>query len=619
MIKVSDFIFQHLVSKHGISHCFMVTGGGAMHLNDSIGHTPGLSYVCNHHEQASAICGEGYYRASGRLAVTCVTTGPGGTNAITGVLGQYLDSIPGLYISGQIKTSTYKHSYPELPLRQLGDQEADIVSMVTPITKYAKTIYDPLDIKRELDKAVAIALDGRPGPVWLDIPLDVQGAMVDENELREFDAKEIADPVDHDLVNRQIEELLQRISTAKSPVIYVGNGVRLARREQQFITLAERLGIPVVTAISGSDIIWYDHPLCFGKPGICGDRIGNIMVQNADLLIIMGTRLSIRQVSYAYDLLAPKAYKVMVDIDKAEMMKPTLSIDMPIHVGLDEFIDKMLGMLEVRDNFEAWRQWGRAIEKKLPTLFDDNPDCEGYTNSYRFADELFSQLSSGDTVVTGNGTAYTCTYQAMKVKQGVRVFANQGCAAMGYGLPAAIGACVANLSLLNNLQSNLAPRISHLAPRTVCVTGDGSLQMNIQELQTLVTYRLPLKLFVIENESYLAIKTTQKSFFKGHFTGSNPASGVVCPSLEKIAAAYGIPYIGISENGEPLQQAIARTLATEGPAICEVHMHPEQTLFPKSASFMDKETGRMSSAPLEKMAPFMPDDLQQQCVYDVDR
>jgi acetolactate synthase-1/2/3 large subunit len=293
----------------------------------------------------------------------------------------------------------------------------------------------------------------------------------------------------------------------------------------------------------------------------------------------------------------------MVDIDKAEMMKPTLSIDMPIHVGLDEFIDKMLGMFEVRDNFEAWRQWGRAIEKKLPTLFDDNPDCEGYTNSYRFADELFSQLSSGDTVVTGNGTAYTCTYQAMKVKQGVRVFANQGCAAMGYGLPAAIGACVSQQG----------------RGRTVCVTGDGSLQMNIQELQTLVTYRLPLKLFVIENESYLAIKTTQKSFFKGHFTGSNPASGVVCPSLEKIAAAYGIPYIGISENGEPLQQAIARTLATEGPAICEVHMHPEQTLFPKSASFMDKETGRMSSAPLEKMAPFMPDDMQQQCVYDVER
>lgn len=301
MIKVSDFIFQHLVEKHNIKHCFLVTGGGAMHLNDSVGHTKGLTYICNHHEQASAIAAEGYYRTCGQLCVTNVTTGPGGTNAVTGVLGQYLDSIPGIYISGQIKTSTYKHTYPYLKLRQLGDQEADIVSIVTPITKYAKTVYNPLDIKYELDKAIAIALDGRPGPVWLDIPLDVQGAMVDETQFKEFDPAEIVDPVKHHLVDEQILQLLERIREAKSPVIYVGNGVRLAKREKEFITLVERLQIPVVTAISGSDIIWHDHPLCFGKPGICGDRLGNIMVQNADLLIVMGTRLSIRQVGYAYD------------------------------------------------------------------------------------------------------------------------------------------------------------------------------------------------------------------------------------------------------------------------------------------------------------------------------
>ena len=600
MIKVSDFIFKHLVEKHGIKHCFLVTGGGAMHLNDSIGHTKGLSYVCNHHEQASAIAGEGYYRACGQMSVTCVTTGPGGTNAITGVLGQYLDSIPGLYISGQIKTSTYKHTYPYLNLRQLGDQEADIVSMVTPITKYAKTIYNPLHIKYELDKAIAIALAGRPGPVWLDIPLDVQGATVDETKFKEFDTAELIDPVKHSLVDEQIKQLIEKIKGAKSPVIYVGNGVRLAKREKEFITLAEKLNIPVVTAISGSDLIWHDHPLCYGKPGICGDRIGNIMVQNADLLIVMGTRLSIRQVSYAYDLLAPKAYKAMVDIDLAEMQKPTLNIDMPIHVNLSEFIDKMLSAIEVESNlpdFKTWRVWGNAIEGKLPTLFDDNPDCEGYANSYKFADELFKQLHAGDVVVTGNGTAYTCTYQTMRVKKGVRVFANQGCAAMGYGLPAAIGACVSNDR-----------------GKTICVTGDGSIQMNIQELQTVVSYKLPLKLFVLENESYLAIKTTQKAFFKGNYTGSNPASGVVCPDLKRIAEAYGIPFIRVSSN-EALQSTINDVLHAEGAMICEVKMHPEQTLFPKSASFMDKETGKMSSAPLEKMAPFMPDGLQQQCIY----
>ena len=605
MVKVSDFIFQHLVEKHGIKHCFLVTGGGAMHLNDSVGHTKGLTYICNHHEQASAIAAEGYYRTCGQLCVTNVTTGPGGTNAITGVLGQYLDSIPGIYISGQIKTSTYKHTYPYLKLRQLGDQEADIVSVVTPITKYAKTVYNPLDIKYELDKAIAIALDGRPGPVWLDIPLDVQGAMVDETKFKEFDpATEIIDPVKHALVDEQIKQLIVKIKMAKSPVIYVGNGVRLAKREKEFITLAEKLNIPVVTAISGSDVIWHDHPLCFGKPGICGDRIGNIMVQNSDLLIVMGTRLSIRQVSYAYDLLAPKAYKVMVDIDLAEMQKPTLNIDMPIHVNLSEFIDKMIDALKSEDNlpaYEDWRKWGREIEDRIPTLFDDNPDQEGYTNSYKFADELFKQLHDGDVCVTGNGTAYTCTYQAMQVNKGVRVFANQGCAAMGYDLPAAIGAVTSNKN-----------------GKTVLVTGDGSIQMNIQELQTLVTYRMPLKIFVLENEGYLAIKTTQKAFFGGKFTGSNPASGVVCPNLEKIAGAYGIPYTSCHENGQPLCDTIAKVLAADGPMICEIHMHPEQTLYPKSASFMDKETGKMTSAPLEKMAPFMNADLQEECRFTAD-
>lgn len=600
MIKVSDFIFKYLVEKYGVKHCFLVTGGGAMHLNDSIGHTPGLSYICNHHEQASAIAGEGYYRASGKLAVTCVTTGPGGTNAITGVLGQWLDSIPGLYISGQVKQSTTIDACPELTLRQLGDQEADIKSMVQSITKYCVTITDVHDVKREIDKAIAIALNGRPGPVWIDVPLDIQGAYVEESELKEWDESELENTTDSAKINNQLHELAERIKHAKSPVIYVGNGVRLAGRTDAFVRWAERMGIPVVTAISGSDILWHDHPLFFGKPGICGDRIGNIMVQNSDLLIIMGTRLSIRQISYAYDLFAPKAYKVMIDVDAAEMEKPTLKIDLKIHANLKEAIDKLLQITEGQQfpDFANWRQWGRDLEYKLPTLFDDNPDCEGYTNSYKFADELFRQLHDGDVVVTGNGTAYTCTYQAMRVNKGVRVFANQGCAAMGYGLPAAIGACVSNER-----------------GKTICVTGDGSIQMNLQELQTLVSYKLPLKVFVLENESYLAIKTTQKAFFKGVFTGSNPASGVICPDLSKIAAAYGIPYVSISENGSKLKDTITKVLEAEGPMICEVHMHPEQTLFPKSASFMDKETGRMTSAPLEKMAPFVDDDLMSQCFF----
>lgn len=601
MIKVSDFIFKYLVERYNIHHCFLVTGGGAMHLDDSIGHTKGLKYICNHHEQASAIAGEGYYRASGKLAVTCVTTGPGGTNTVTGVLGQWLDSIPGLYISGQVKQSTTIAACPELPLRQLGDQEADIKSIIKSITKYCVTITDAKDVKYELDKAIALALSGRPGPVWIDIPLDIQGAMVEECDMREFNASETTDNIDYSVVSNQVNELLERINKSKSPVIYVGNGVRLAKREAEFIKVAELLKIPVVTAISGSDIIWHDHPLYYGKPGICGDRLGNIMVQNADLLIIMGTRLSIRQTSYAYDLLAPKAYKVMIDVDAAEMDKPTLSIDLKIHANLSVFMDLLMRKRQnfVTPDFCKWRNWGRELEKKLPTIFEDNPDMPGYANSYKFVDELFKQLFNGDIVVTGNGTAYTCTYQVMKVNKGVRVFANQGCAAMGYGLPAAIGACVSNNK-----------------GKTICITGDGSIQMNIQELQTLITYKLPLKVFILENASYLAIKTTQKSFFKGQFTGSDPSSGVVCPDMSRIAEAYGIPFVRVSDN-KSLESAINMTLNSAGPMICEVKMHPEQTLFPKSASFMNKETGKMSSAPLEQMAPFMDEDLQKKCIYQL--
>lgn len=601
MVKVSDFIFEYLYGKYGIDHVFLVTGGGAMHLNDSIGRNPHIAYTCNHHEQASAIAAEGYYRTCGKLCVTNVTTGPGGTNALTGVLGQWCDSIPGLYISGQVKQSTTIHACPELSLRQLGDQEADIVSIVKPITKYAVMITDPLKIKYELDKCVYQALHGRPGPVWLDVPLDVQGALVDEALLAEFDPSEIED----DTAGRQevescTEVLMQKLKSAKSPVVYVGNGVRLCGRTEQFLRCVEALHIPVVTAISGSDIIRHDHPLCFGKPGICGDRMGNIMVQNSDVLLVLGTRLSIRQISYAYDLLAPHAYKVMVDVDENELKKPTLSVDLPVHADLRLFLDVWEEKIASasKADYSAWIAWGRNLEAQLPTLSDDNPSVPGYISSYVFAAELFDQLADGDVVVTGNGTAYTSTYQAMKVNQGVRVFANQGCAAMGYDLPAAIGAITANKS----------------RGRTVLITGDGSIQMNIQELQTLQTYRLPLKIFVLENEGYLAIKTTQRSFFQGHYTGSDPHSGVVCPDMQKIAAAYDIPFVRLHEEGEPLREAISRVLASEGPCICEIIMHPLQTLFPKSASFMD-ENGKMSSAPLEKMAPFMPDELQAKCVY----
>ncbi|NDV64459.1 thiamine pyrophosphate-binding protein [Bacteroides sp. 224] len=599
MIKISDYIFKYLRDAYQIDHVFLVTGGGAMHLNNSIGRTTGVKYICNHHEQASAIASEGYYRTSGKLSVTNVTTGPGGTNAITGILGQWCDSIPGLYISGQVKESTTIASCPHIKLRQLGDQEVDIVSIVKPITKYAVMITNPLEIKYHIDKAIYIALNGRPGPVWIDIPLDVQGTMIDESKLREFDVNEIKIEEDNNTLSLQIDQLVNKISKASNPVIYVGNGVRLANKVDEFISIAEQLEIPVVTAISGSDILWYDHPLYYGKPGICGDRIGNIMVQNSDLIIILGTRLSIRQISYAYDLFAPHAYKVMVDIDNAELNKPTLSIDLKINADLRNFFTILKEKLKnfTSPRFKEWREWGKECESVLPNLFTDNPSSSDYVSSYIFADELFSQLQAGDVVVTGNGTAYTSTFQAMKVKKGIRVFANQGCAAMGYDLPAAIGAAAANTS-----------------GQTILITGDGSIQMNLQELQTLKTYNLPIKIFILENQGYLAIKTTQESFFEGYYTGSDPSSGVICPDMERIAYAYDIPFIRIKQEGEDLVSSIKKVLDAKSSMICEIKMNPMQTLFPKSASFMD-ENGKMSSAPLDKMAPFLPDELQIKCIF----
>lgn len=600
MKKVSNFVFEHLVAKHNVEHCFFIPGGGAMHLNDALGHTPGLSYICNHHEQACAIAQEGYYRASGKMCVTNVTTGPGGTNALTGVLGQWLDSIPAFYISGQIKASTHMSVCPELKLRQLGDQESDVIALVKPITKYAVTIFDPMMVKYEIDKAMYIAQSGRPGPVWIDIPLNVQGAIVDETKMKEFDPSEIEDTINHKKIDEQIIELIAKIKEAKAPIFYVGNGVRLANRVEKFLKVAEQLQIPVVTSISGSDIIWCDHPLCYGKPGICGDRIGNIMVQNSDLVIVIGTRLGIRQVGYAYDKWAPNAYKVMIDVDADEMKKPTLSIDLQINADIAEFLDKFEIAIEhfKTTGFEKWRTWGREIEKKIPSTLDDNPSESGYVNSYFFADRLFKHLKDGDCVVTGNGTAYTCTFQIMQIPRGVRVFANQGCASMGYDLPAAIGAAVSN----------------SYSGHTVCVTGDGSIQMNLQELQTILNYKLPIKIFLLENDGYLAMKTTQKAFFEGRYTGTDSKSGVICPDMLKIAAAYGIPTIDIWDE-DKLDDAIDQTLNSDGCMICQIHMPPFQTLLPKAASFLDNKTGKMDSYPLERMSPLMSDELQEMCKF----
>ncbi|HNW74363.1 MAG TPA: thiamine pyrophosphate-binding protein [Bacteroidales bacterium] len=597
MIKLSDYVIQKLLSM-GVDTYFMVTGGGAMHLNDSIGRTPGVKYFCNHHEQASAIAAEGYFRTCGKMAAVSVTSGPGGLNTLTGLMGQWTDSVPAVYISGQVKYETTIHAYPHLHLRQLGDQEINVTDVVRPITKMSEIISDPLKIRYYLEKAVFTALDGRPGPVWLDIPLDIQASVIDENQLTGFCPSKTT-VLNESETNDLCNEIIERLDSAKSPVIYLGNGVRLAKANELFYKLLDKLRIPVVTAINAHDLMWESHPMFFGRPGICGDRLGNIMLQNADLLIILGTRMGIRQISYNYSQLAPKAFRIMVDVDKSELEKPTLSIDLKIKDDLNHFLGALWEKTAQRNvtDHEDWIKWGRQIETLLPSIMDDNPVKENCVSSYLFADVLFKNASENEVIVTGNGTAYTSTFQIMKIKKGMRVIANHGCAAMGYDLPAALGACIANGQ-----------------NRVVLITGDGSIMMNLQELQTIHHHNLPVKIFILNNNGYLAIRTTQNSFFKGSFVGESPNSGVSFPDFVKVAESFHIPAFSIENNNE-IQNVIEEVLKFPGPAICEINMDPEQTLFPKTSSYVDSD-GKIRSKPLEDMFPFLPQEKMNKCYYN---
>lgn len=588
MIKVSDFVLKHLAD-NGVQNAFLVTGGGAMHLNDSLGRESRIRYVCNHHEQACAIAAEGYYRASGRLALVMVTSGPGGTNTVTGVIGQWLDSIPCLYVSGQVKQSTTIAACPALRLRQLGDQEINIVDIVRPVTKYAVMVRDPLEIRHHLEKAIYLATHGRPGPTWLDIPLDVQAAMVEERTLRGYDPADEEVRTGGNPLRKQVAELLRRIRQAHRPVVMAGHGIRLAGAQEEFLELAQRLGAPVLTSIGGSDLIWSDHRLFAGRPGICGSRLGNMVLQNSDLFLGIGTRLGLRHVSYNYENFARAAFRALVNVDEAELRKPTLRLHMAVRADPGEFIREMLRQLGRRPMppRKDWLAWCRRTASRLPTIFDDNPGNPRYVNSYVFVDRLFRLLRRGDLVVTGNGTAYTGTYQMMHLKKGVRVFANQACASMGYDLPAAMGACFARGKR-----------------RVVLITGDGSMQMNIQELHTMVAHRLPIKIFVLNNQGYLAIRMTQDTYFNGRHVGSDPGSGLTCPDICKVAKAYGLSVVRIaSERG--LSGRIAQVLRTPGPVLCEIRMDPSQTLYPKLSS-ETKPDGTLVSKPLEDMFPFLP-------------
>ena len=585
-IKVADYLAKR-IAEAGVRHVFMISGGGAMHLNDAIGKNKDLKYVCNHHEQACAIAVEGYSRTTGNLGVAVVTGGPGGTNTLTGVLGLWLDSIPGMIISGQIKYSTTVES-TGLPLRQLGDQEANIIAIVRSITKYAVMVRDPQSIRYHFEKALYLARNGRPGPVWLDIPLDVQAAMIDEDELLPYSLAEDRICFDLEIVKAQAANIIERIRAAERPVFLAGNGIRLAGAMDLFHEVIDLLGVPVQTGMGGNDVIHSDHPLFFGRPSVTGDRSSNFIIQNADVLLTIGVRLGVRTVSYLFKAFARAAYKIIVDIDPAELKKPTIFPDMPVHCDAKILLEEMARQLRGSPvpQKENWIEWCHERRRRYPSVTPEWRAQKDYVNSFHFVDILSGELTSGDVIVLANGAANTCTFQAIKLKKGQRLFTNTGCAAMGYDLPAAIGACFAN---------------DH--KQVICIAGDGSIQMNLQELQTIVHHKLPIKIFLLNNNGYTSIRLTQDAYFPGGYVAADPSSGVTFPDIQKICAAYGIQS-NQAANHEELLEKIRQTLAVPGPALCEVMMAPNQPLYPKLASEV-KPDGTMVSKPLEDMYPFL--------------
>jgi acetolactate synthase-1/2/3 large subunit len=576
-VKLSHFVADYIASL-GIGHVFGVSGGGNMHLVDSIGNNGGVKYVATHHEQAAAMAAESYGRING-LGCALVTTGPGGTNALTGVACAWIDSIPVLFISGQVTRDTM---IGKTRVRQFGVQESNIVELVWPITKYAVCVTDERNILFELQKAVSIATHGRPGPVWVDIPLDIQSKRIDPNDLVRHHAVE----ADSNVFTRpMVDRALEMIRRAERPVMILGNGVRLAGAGAQARQLVTKLGIPVVTSWGAAELIDYDDPCFVGHMGIFGDRASNFAVQNADLLLVIGSRLSVPMIGYNFAQFARKAEIIMVDIDEAEIKKPSLKVALPIVVDAGAFIGVALSGPWDGPCHQPWRarcfQWRHKYPVAPATYQQDN----GNINSFHFADALSIAAPEYAVVVLDQGTAFTCTMQTWRVKLGQRFCVSGGHAAMGYGLPGAIGAAYAS------------------GRPVICIAGDGAFQFNLQELQTIAHNRLPITIFVLNNGGYLTIKHMQLNHFQRH-VGSEPGSGVSFPDLGKIAGAYGIAFRRL-DSPKGLMDKLADTIAQPGPLICEIMMDPNQPLIPRLSS-KKMPDGSIRSSALEDLFPFLP-------------
>jgi acetolactate synthase I/II/III large subunit len=582
-MRVVDYVAE-AIYREGVSQIFMVSGGGNMYLTDGIATHRGLNGVCMHHEQAAAMAAVGYAKYTGNLGACYVTTGCGGTNAVTGVLNAWQDGTPCIFVSGQSKLAeTIRNS--GLRLRQFGVQEADIVSIVQSITKYAITITKPELVAYHVEKALFLAREGRKGPVWLDVPLDVQGAEIDTPKLLRFSPMAFPDLGCATVTEKEVTDLLEFIKSASRPIVLAGQGIRSANAVTEFRQFIERFQIPFVVSKLGIDLLPTDHDLFIGRIGNKGDRPGNLAIQNSDLLISIGCRLSVSSTGHQYETFAREANIVVVDIDPVEHQKKTIRIDSFIHADAKDFLTKLCAM-EPPAPTKGWAETCLRWKQKYPVFRESYRDDTAGINLYHFIECLSEVMEDGSVVVSDAGSSFYVVTQALRLKEGQRSITSGGQAEMGYTLPAAIGACYAREKT-----------------NVIGVTGDGSFQMNIQELQTVVHNRLPIKLFVWNNDGYLSIRATQRRFFEGRFIGTDASSGLSFPSVQNIAQAYGIKFVRL-EHGQNLEEGMRSILEYSGPVLCEVMCNPDQEIVPSVASYR-KEDGTIVSRPLEDMYPFL--------------
>ena len=588
-MKLSDYVMK-FIAELGVGHVFYLPGGGAMHLVDSLGKITGIEIVCCLHEQAVAVAAQSYAMHTNNLGVGIVTTGPGGTNAITGVSAAWIDSVPCLFVSGQVKRSDIMK---DKGIRQLGIQEVDIVSLVQSITKYAVTVMEPASIRYHLEKALYLAKNGRPGPVWLDIPLDVQGSIIDEKALEGFNPVELKEKKpDMSLVKNSVKKIIRLLNDSERPVIIAGDGIKIAKSRELFLDIIKKIEVPVIPTWKAMDMIYEEHELYAGRGGILGERSANFAVQNSDLLLCIGSKMDFTQTGFDTKSFARAARKVVIDIDNNEVNKLDFSIDLKIVADAKLVLEEILNQLDnikIKDR-SLWINKIKEWRKKYPVVLKEFYNKTGLVNPYVLVDVLSREATSEDIIhPCCAGTAAEYNFQAFKIKKNQKFITNHGLGPMGFELPGSIGACLANNR-----------------KRTICIAGDGGFQLNIQELETLHRLDLPVKIFIMNNNGYSSIRTMQETHFNGHYVGNDPSSGLTLPDIISVAQAYKIKALRINDVSE-LELKIREALDFPGPVICDVMVIPGFKVAPKVAS-QRKENGTMVSRPLEDQWPFLDRD-----------